>query len=300
MKKILMAMLAFMPFVAVAQNTNDNQNVSIEQLQRDVQAKAEAAQKAAVAAQKAAEEAAQAAEKLQKANEATMQKADKVAKEADKAAQKVDAVTGATQHAEAPAQNDKWELPATPAPSQAVKAPKAAGKEDVDEDAPYKKAGAVPVVNGQVMWTKIFACPGLSAGEAYKRTLDYLTSLTQADGQLPGSKVAIVNPGEHSIVATMREWLTFRDNLISLDRAEFYYVLNATCTDGAVTLTMQRLTYKYDVQGKDYRYKAESWITDAEAVNKKHTRLLPISGKFRRETIKRQQVIFNGMQEALK
>ena len=300
MKKILMAMLALMPFVAVAQNTNGNQQESIEQLQRDVQAKAEAAQKAALAAQKAAEEAAQAAEKLKAASEVTQQKAAEVTKEAEKAVQKADAVTGATQQAEAPAESNKWEVPTTSASSPATRAKVAASKEDVDEDAPYKKAGAVPMVNGQVKWTKTFACPGLSAAEAYKRTLDYLTSLTQAEGQLEGSKVAIVNPSEHSIVATMREWMTFRDNLISLDRAEFYYVLNATCADGAVTLTMQRLTYKYDVQGKDYRYKAESWITDAEAVNKKHTRLLPISGKFRRETIKRQQVIFNGMQEALK
>ncbi len=46
-------------------------------------------------------------------------------------------------------------------------------------------------------------------------------------------------------------------------------------------------------------YKAEEWITDKEAVNKKGTKLYPRSGKFRRKTIDRVENIFEGFMDAL-
>jgi colicin import membrane protein len=45
---------------------------------------------------------------------------------------------------------------------------------------------------------------------------------------------------------------------------------------------------------------AEEWITDKEAVNKKNTKLLPISGKFRRKTIDRKDFLFNKFESLLK
>ena len=45
---------------------------------------------------------------------------------------------------------------------------------------------------------------------------------------------------------------------------------------------------------------AEQWITDKYAVNKKQTRLLPVSGKFRRATVDRKNSIFEGFAQALK
>lgn len=62
---------------------------------------------------------------------------------------------------------------------------------------------------------------------------------------------------------------------------------------------MSRVKYKYATQGKSETYLAEKWITDKEAVNKKHTRLYPISGKFRRKTIDRKDEIFETLREAL-
>ena len=44
-------------------------------------------------------------------------------------------------------------------------------------------------------------------------------------------------------------------------------------------------------------YKAEEWITDKLAVNKKGTRLYPRSGKFRRMTVDRVEAIFNGFMD---
>ena len=48
-----------------------------------------------------------------------------------------------------------------------------------------------------------------------------------------------------------------------------------------------------DIERKPVRYNAEEWITDKYAVNKKHTKLYPLSAKFRRKTIDRKDFIFN-------
>ena len=45
-------------------------------------------------------------------------------------------------------------------------------------------------------------------------------------------------------------------------------------------------------------YRAEEWITDKEAVNKKGTKLYPKSGKFRRLTVDRVEAIFAGFMDA--
>ena len=56
---------------------------------------------------------------------------------------------------------------------------------------------------------------------------------------------------------------------------------------------MTRIYYNYDTERKPIKYIAEEWITDKYAVNKKRTRLYPVSGKFRRKTIDRKDFIFN-------
>ena len=58
--------------------------------------------------------------------------------------------------------------------------------------------------------------------------------------------------------------------------------------------------YRYDVQGNVSDLSAEQWITDKYALNKKQTRLLPVSGKFRRATVDRKNSIFEGFAQALK
>ena len=71
------------------------------------------------------------------------------------------------------------------------------------------------------------------------------------------------------------------------------YTFVATCRDGAIDLKLYRISYRYNTAGKEETYTAEEWITDEYAVNKKNTKLLPITGKFRRKTIDRVHQIFN-------
>ena len=77
------------------------------------------------------------------------------------------------------------------------------------------------------------------------------------------------------------------------------FVLTAKCQTGQADITMSRIHYLYDEERKPLRYKAEEWITDKQAVNKKNTRLLPISGKFRKKTIDRKDFLFSKFESLL-
>ena len=63
---------------------------------------------------------------------------------------------------------------------------------------------------------------------------------------------------------------------------------------------MTRIRYWYD-EARDggEKYSAEEWITDDMALNKKKTKLAPICGKFRRETIDLKDELFQSAASAL-
>ena len=68
------------------------------------------------------------------------------------------------------------------------------------------------------------------------------------------------------------------------------------CYDNKVKVTIFRISYWYDEERDGgERFKAEEWITDKYALNKKHTRLAKISGKFRRKTVDRVEQIYNNI-----
>ena len=149
----------------------------------------------------------------------------------------------------------------------------------------YYLGDVVPMVDGQVVWEKTFTNDA-SADTNYEAMLAYLNELTKAEGHTDNSMVALVNKAEHSIACRMEEWLTFSSTIISLDRSKMAYTLAVFCADGSVRVKAYHIHYFYPQQrGEDLLYHAEEWITDENAVNKKHTRLLPHSGKFRRVTV---------------
>ena len=317
MKRTLIFLFLCIPLMALAQTTLTPEQ-KLEQAQRQLeeakaaleQAKANAAKAKAEAeakAKKEAEDKAKASEVEKKIAEMNAE-AERLSREAAalrEAANKAQTGTkttttkaNTTTNTVGNTTSDAWVVPTTAATA-------AVRTKDVDTDSKankdiYLQKGLIPEVNGQVMWTETISVPGASADELYDKAFAYLTALTQDKNQLEGSKVALVNKGEHSIVATMREKLIFSSSFLSLDFTQFNYVLQATCRDGEATLTMNRLTYRYDVQGNVSDLSAEQWITDKYAVNKKHTRLLPVSGKFRRATVDRKNAIFDGFAQALK
>ena len=153
------------------------------------------------------------------------------------------------------AQDNTWERPEVDEQAEAAKA-----KENVN--AKYLR-GAVPEVDGRVVFTKHIEAPGKSASQIYDILHQYLQKMTKEKNQLENSKLVTEDTQKHELVASFEEWLI------------------------------------YEEQRKAQRISAEEWITDKEAVNKKNTKLYPGSGKFRRKTIDRKDFLFNKFESLL-
>lgn len=168
-----------------------------------------------------------------------------------------------------------------------------AGNED-----PRYLAGAVPEVNGIVTFSQTFSVPGKSQSEIYGVMNAYIGRLVADGRQNLRTRIVSQEPSSGEVVAKVEEIMTFKKRFLNWDHTYFRYLISVQCTlEGKVTLTITQISYLYgfdqDGNGGEH-YRAEEWITDGEAINKKGTKLYPRSGKFRRKTIDRVDEIFLG------
>lgn len=160
-------------------------------------------------------------------------------------------------------------------------------------DAKYLAEGAVPVVDGKVCWQTTITAPGKSAQQIYNILLKQMTKMVNEPNQIANSTVALQNSETYELGAVFHEWLVFKSSALSLDRTKFNFQLFVKCANEKAEIKITRITYDYDMDRKPVHYDAETWITDKYAVNKKRTKLYPLSSKFRRKTIDRKDFIFN-------
>lgn len=166
-------------------------------------------------------------------------------------------------------------------------------------DAKYLLPDAVPICDGKVCFETTIQAPGKTADQIYHILLKQLTKMTKESNQLKNSLVAIQDSNRYQLGAVFHEWLVFKNSSLSLDQTQFHFRILANCTDGKAEIKISHIYYDYDVDRKPIRYSAEEWITDKFSVNKKRTKLYPISGKFRRKTIDRKDFIFKKLDTIL-
>jgi len=171
-------------------------------------------------------------------------------------------------------------------------------KKNENKDPKYLK-GAVPEVDGRVVFSHEVNAPGKGAAEIYTILVKKLQEMAHSEEQIK-SEVAIVNDATREIGATFEEWMTFKSSALVLDRTRFYYTVHVLCYDGRASVNISRLRYLYEEERQPMRMTAEEWISDSNAMNKKQTKLLPGSGKFRRKTVDRMETVFNQIDAALK
>ena len=153
--------------------------------------------------------------------------------------------------------------------------------------------GAVPEVDGRVTFQTTISAPGKTAAQIYALLREDMLKMTKEPNQIEQSRISLENEGEGEIVGQYQEWLVFKNKPLVLDRTRLFYTLIVNCKDGEAKVELTRIHYLYDEERDATTYKAEEWITDEYAVNKNHTKLYPISDKFRRKTIDRKDFIFN-------
>jgi colicin import membrane protein len=160
-------------------------------------------------------------------------------------------------------------------------------------DAKYLVDGAVPVVDGVVCWQTTINAPGKTAKQIYDILYKQMDKMVNEPNQIVNSAIVQDDKEKHELGAIFHEWLVFKNSTLSLDRTQLNFQLMVKYADGKADVKISHITYDYDLERKPVHYKAEEWITDKYAVNKKHTKLYPISAKFRRKTIDRKDFIFS-------
>jgi hypothetical protein len=84
---------------------------------------------------------------------------------------------------------------------------------------PKYLAGAVPEVNGRVVWSQTFGVKNKSKQDIYNTMLAYVQGLMKDKAiqnpapasQTPATKLMLNDPATGDIVARMEQWIVFKD-----------------------------------------------------------------------------------------
>lgn len=165
---------------------------------------------------------------------------------------------------------------------------------------PKYAEGTVPLVDGKPEWDYTIKVSKCTVDELYQRTIDALTELTKQPNQHAQSRITAINKEEHIVAAYYDEELVLKKQALAKDFTDFRYTLIATVKKDAVELRLCRMSYAYDLNRHGRVYPAEELISDENAMNKKHTKFYPLTGKFRRKTIDRKDEIFSFIEQKVK
>lgn len=166
--------------------------------------------------------------------------------------------------------------------------------QDQNDDSKYL-VGAVPEVDGKVVFTKEFSIPGMSQDDIYGRVLNWMDARLKKNEN--NSRVVFSDKEKGQIVGIGDEWIVFSSSALSLDRTKITYQLTITCQPEKCTLEVEKVRYNYR-EGKE-KYTAEEWITDKYALNKAKTKLVRGLAKWRRKTVDFVDELSMGVAEAL-
>ena len=159
--------------------------------------------------------------------------------------------------------------------------------------------GAVPEVDGRVVFSTTIKAPGKSAQQIYDLLQADMHAIIKEPNQLEQSRMTIEDVDNHQLVGSYQEWLVFKNKPLVLDRTRFLYQIIADCKDNEATIKLTRIVYIYDEERDMTTYKAEEWINDTYGLNKKKNKLARVSGKFRRKTIDRVDYLFERFTQLL-
>ncbi|MBE6303285.1 MAG: DUF4468 domain-containing protein [Bacteroidales bacterium] len=164
-------------------------------------------------------------------------------------------------------------------------------------DKPEYQAGAVPTVNGKVVFEENFTAKGDSK-EILEKAQQWIKKRYSNPEIIKYNIYDEEKPG--TIIVKSEEYITFKKKFFVLDRTRITYFLDIEPKENACTMRMYRITYWYDEEYKGgEHFTAEQYITDDEAFNSKKTKLLKKPGKFRVKTIDLKNNLLDDLKNAL-
>ena len=158
-------------------------------------------------------------------------------------------------------------------------------------------AGAVPVENDKVVFTKEINAPDLSSDQIYDIMHQWAND--RFNGET--NRVVYANKEKGDIAVVGEEYIVFQSTMFSLDRSLINYRLMIKVEGHTCKMRIISIRYEYNVSYKrePEKFIAEEWITDKYALNKSKTKLSRNNGKFRRKTIDLVDDIFQSATAAL-
>lgn len=159
--------------------------------------------------------------------------------------------------------------------------------------------GAVPEIDGKVIFTQVINAPGLSQDQVFDTIHKWAQSRFVTNKEQKG-RVLYTNKEKGEIACSGEEYITFTKTALSLDRSMTNYRITIVCSPGKCEMDVTSIRYSYNVsyQKEPEKYLAEEWITDKFALNGDQTKLARGTGKFRSKTIDLIDELFASAQTA--
>ncbi|MDR1274263.1 MAG: DUF4468 domain-containing protein, partial [Odoribacteraceae bacterium] len=104
--------------------------------------------------------------------------------------------------------------------------------------------GAVPVVDGKVVFTREVSVPGLSGEAIFARVTEMVATRFKVAENTWG-RLLYSNADEGVIICWGREYLVFTQKALVLDRTLVDYQVLYTCKPGACSMEISRIRYQY-------------------------------------------------------
>lgn len=156
--------------------------------------------------------------------------------------------------------------------------------------------GAVPVIDGKVIFERELNIPLFSEEQIYKALADW------AGKKFTGKSNRVISTDDSKSVVLIQgeDEMTIRIGLFP-GKVKVHYILSADCSNGKCTLKTTRVRYTNNPASKNSTdvIMAEEYITDRYALNKAKTKIFKGTGDYRMNTIDIVDKIAQDAQDAI-
>lgn len=170
-----------------------------------------------------------------------------------------------------------------------------------EQDPKYGK-GAVPQdENGNVYFSQTVQIPdGMSADKCYEILMNWAKGRFAMPYAQAG-RVLNDDASSRRFIFHVDQTIVFKSTAFVADESKISYNFSVAVQNGQFTMKMTDIKYRYEEgrEGGGKIFPAEDWITDKEAYNRKGTKFLKSTGKFRIKTIDLKDLLFQKATEAV-
>lgn len=172
----------------------------------------------------------------------------------------------------------------------------------VDEQDPKYAKGAVPEdESGRVYFSQTVPIPeGMNADQCYTILLSWAKGRFAMPYAQAG-RILNEDADTHRFIFHVDQMLIFKRTAFVADESKISYNFSVVVKDNTFTMKMTDIKYRYEEgrEGGGKIFPAEDWITDKEAYNRKGTKFLKSTGKFRIKTIDLKDILFQKATDAV-